>query len=253
MQTIYCSPYRDAEGKPRAEMKKGALKALGPDWLNKLKAEDAVIDTLNNQLDDDYYLICNALLLEDGPDADLLLFGPNGVWVFEFVHEKGSFKAAGEQWLTLNEKTADYEPVTPNPVLGARDNATSVYEYLHSKGLPVPWVNPILILTNPETTLYTESAAAASLKSDEVYQFVTQDVRSLEAIMDENDLAAVYEAFRPFLEAAAAAPAASPRPKSKAKRPLGMTTGQWIVLIGLALLNFCVLGAFAWWVINGGL
>ena len=82
MQIIHCSPYRDAEGKPRMDKKKTAAKALGPNWLEMLQAEDGVLETFSNQLDDDFYAICNVLLLEEGPGAGMLLFGPTGVWVF---------------------------------------------------------------------------------------------------------------------------------------------------------------------------
>src|SRR5260221_72749 len=110
MQITHCSPYRDAEGRPRtdARTKKEAPLALGPDWQEKFAAEDGIIDIFGNHLDDDYVLICNAMLLEDGPDADLLLVGPNGVWAFEFVHEAGSFQAEDDKWLALSVATSEY-------------------------------------------------------------------------------------------------------------------------------------------------
>ena len=248
MQIIYCSPYRTSEGKPRAEMRKAATKALGPDWLDKLQAEDSVIEVFNENLDDDYHLIVNVLLLEGGPDADLLLIGPNGVWAAELVHGGGEFKAEGDQWLVHNPQSNEYEPAKSNPVAAVKDNAGAIYEYLHSKELSVPWVNPLIILTDPTLNVFSEGSAISIVKKEDVYQFVTQDVRDLEAIMDETDVQLVVSTFKPFFgsQTALADDGAPLGPK----RFMGMSTVQWLVIIGLALMNICVLGGFAWYVLS---
>ncbi len=249
MQIIYCSPYRTAEGKPRAELRKAAVKDLGPDWLDKLQAEDSIIEIFNENLDDDYHLIVNVLLLEGGPDADLLLVGPNGVWVAQFVYGGGEFKAEGDQWLVHNPQSKAVEPAESNPVTAAKDNAGAVYEYLHSKELFVPWVNPLILLTDPAITVFSEGSAISIVKTEEVYQFVTQEVRALEAIMDETDVQLVVSTFKPFFGDRAAA-ADGDETLAGPKRFMGMSTVQWLVIIGLALLNLCVLGGFAWYVLT---
>lgn len=242
MQIFHCSPYRTAEGKPRADLKKEAVKALGPNWQEHFQAEDAVIETFANHLDDDYIMLVNLQLLEDGPDADLLLFGPNGVWAMEFLHAEGEYKAQGDEWLHYDETANDYVPVAQNPLTAARDNAGAVYEYLHSKDLPVPWVNPVFILTQPNITAYTDNTAIATIHPGEVEQFVQNDILELEPVMDETDVQQVYTVLRPFTNAPALASKSS---SDGAKKLWGMTTRQWIVIVLLALLNVCVLGGFA--------
>lgn len=245
MQVIHCAVYRDAEGRPRDDGKNEALEALGPNWMELLEAEDAVIETFANHLDDDYHLICNALLLEGGPDADLILVGPNGVWAVEFVHISGDFKASGESWLAYDSTTKDYTPAEPDPVAAARDNANVIYEHLHSQNLPVPWVNPAVILTDSSINVYTESPAVAIVRREEVYQFVTQDVHDQDPVMDEADVASIIEALRPYFTAAAVE-AAGAEEKQVPTQFLGMSTVQWVIILLLALLDICVLGGFAW-------
>jgi Nuclease-related domain len=245
MQITYCSPYRDAEGRPRtdARTKKEAPLALGPDWQEKFAAEDGIIDIFGDHLDDDYVLICNASLLEDGPDADLVLVGPNGVWAFEFVHEAGSFQAEDDKWLALSVATSEYMPVEPSPIATARDNASAVYDYLHTKDLPVPWVNPIILLTRPEVNFFSDGAVANIIKHDEITNFITTEVRDLEAVMDETDVAQIVTALKPFFTPS---PSATTSDSSAPKTLMGMSTGQWIVIFVLALFNLLVLGGFAW-------
>jgi hypothetical protein len=249
MQIIHCSPYRKPEGKPRTDKKKQAAKNLGANWLDQLKAEDAIIEILSNHLDDDYYLICNADLVEDSPDADMLLFGPNGVWVFEFVHTPGSFRAEGEDWLALNDQSAEYEPVSPGPLASARDNANAVYDYLHSKDLPVPWVNPVLILTADEASLHNDGAAVSAIRADEAREFVAREVRDLDAVMNEQDVQRLYDALAPFLGDAVQASATDEEEEEeiggKRTRLLGMTAREWLVILVLAFMNICLLGVFA--------
>lgn len=248
MQVIHCSPYRDADGHPRRDVSKEAAQAFGPKWKEILKSENAVAGTLGGYLDDRYTLICNAPLLEDGPDADGILVGPNGVWVLEFVHGKGMYKAEGERWFVYDNKKMDYQPVEPNPIVSARDNANGLYDYLHSKDLPIPWVNPVLVLTGPDITLNADDAAVVFFKSGEAQQFAVQDVNSLDPVMDETDTAMIVEVLRPFFGAAPAAEESGEAEEESKETPstfLGMTTTQWVIIFGLALLNLCVLGIFA--------
>jgi hypothetical protein len=245
MQITHCSPYRDADGRPRsdARTKKEAPLALGADWLEKLAAEDAIIENFGDHLDDDYVMVCNAMLLEDGPDADLLLVGPNGVWAFEFVQALGSYQAEDDKWLALSTETSEYEPVEPSPIATARDNASAVYDYLHSKDLPVPWVNPILLLTRQEINFYSDGAVANIIKHDEITNFILQEVRDLDPVMDETDVAQIVTALKPFFTAS---PSENETNPDAPKTLMGMSTGQWIVIMALALLNLLVLGGFAW-------
>jgi hypothetical protein len=248
MQIFHCSPYRNAEGKPRADMKKEAAKALGANWLEVFQTEDAIIDTLANYLDDDYILFTNIQLLEDGPDADLLLFGPTGVWAMEFIHVDGEYKAEGDNWLRYSSESNDYEAVADSPIVTARDNAAAVYEYLHSKDLPVPWVNPVFVLTQKNITAYTENTAIATVRPGEVEKFAQQDIMALEPVMDETDIQQVFNALKPFANAPASL--AQDGGGGGRKKLLGMSTMQWVVILVLALLNICVLGGFAWYVLN---
>ncbi len=247
MQIFHCSPYRTAEGKPRADLKKEAARDLGPNWQEQFQTEDAIIDTFANLLDDDYILFVNLQLLEDGPDADLLLFGPNGVWSIEFIHAEGEYKAQGDDWLRYDEAAGDYVAVEHSPIVAARDNAGAVYEYLHSKDLPVPWVNPVFILTQPNITAYTENTAIATVRPGEVDQFIQQDILELEPVMDETDVQQVFNVLRPFTNAPASL--ASKTSADGTRKLWGMTTRQWIIILVLALLNVCVLGGFAYYVL----
>lgn len=243
MQIIYCSPFRDAEGRPDPHTKKEAQAALGANWLEKLGVEDKVVDIFSDHLDDDYILVLNAQFLEDVSDADMLLVGPNGVWVFEFIHERGSFQVDNDQWMRLSEVSADYEPVNPNPLTVARDNGSAIYDFLHSKDLPVPWVNPILIVINPDANFFSNSSAVTVLQLDQVTQFATKEVRDLEQVMDETDVEQIITTLKPFFVTPARATSVD-RPTSKLL--MGLTTAQWIFILFLTLLNILALGGFAW-------
>jgi hypothetical protein len=248
MQIIYCSPFRDAEGRPDPRAKKEAQAVLGTNWLDKLGYEDKIVDVFGDHLDDDYILVCNAQFLDGPSDADMLLVGPNGVWVFEFIHDRGSFQVQNDQWMRLSEISVEYEPVDPDPLAVARDNAAAIYEYLHSKDLPVPWVNPLLIMTNPEASVFSNASAITVLQPDQMTQFVTQDVRDLEAVMDETDVEQIITTLKPFFVTPEGTASAAANPSSKLL--MGMTAGQWMFILLLALLNILVLGGFAWLVLT---
>jgi hypothetical protein len=251
MQVLHCAPYRDSDGKPHWDAKQYALDTLGPNWMELIDAEDAIIETLSRHLDDDYHLVCNAVLLESGPDADMILVGPNGVWAIEFMHHPGDFKASHDDWLAYDSTRKDYSPSTPDPLAAARDNAGAVYELLHSQNLPVPWVNPVVILTDPSINVYSESPTVAIIRREEVYQFVNTDVRDLDPVMDEADVAAIVQALRPYFSASAVLAPASVPVKEVPKQLLGMSSRQWAMILLLAILNICVLIGFAWLVMNG--
>lgn len=245
MQIVNLSPFRDARGKLNSGAQQEA-RQRGAEWLAAMRGQEAVVQALAEPLDDSFALLLNGLLPQSDLELDLVLVGPNGVWVLQTVHAPGMYTIEGDNWMAYDTAQLQFAPVEQNPVRQAREGSMRLYEHLHEKDWPVPWINSLLVVTSRDVNIRAKDSAVAILQLDRIPRYVTQDILALEPVMDSADVREVVSVLTAYLSASQ--PAAE---GERASRFLGMTRAQWLIVVLMALMNVCVLCGFAFIVLRG--
>lgn len=245
MRFISNSPYRDEHGKLTAAARQEA-KRRGGAWFDAIKSQDGPIRVLESALDDHYILLLNSSL-PNGTESDMILVGPNGIWVMQVVHGAGMYKVEGDVWLAYNHTNLTFEPAEElSPIDEVRNVATTVYDHLHASNLPVPWANSLLIVTSADANVQTTETAVRVLTVGDLNRFVMQDILALEPVMSVADIAEVIDSLQPLF-------AQSKPALGSSRRFLGMTGPQLAIIAVMALLDVCMLCGLGYVVLSDSL
>lgn len=85
-------------------------------------------------------------------DVDIILVGPGGLWVFEVKAYSAEVRNIGKRWL-YKSRYGTWLPMSKNPGRQAQRNAMNVKNHLEGSGIPVGWVQPIVIWASSEGSL----------------------------------------------------------------------------------------------------
>ena len=121
------------------------------------EGEDKVIDVMREYLDGSYHAFRNLILPNKKGDMDIVLVGPQGVFVFEVKTYNGKYENSGDDWFYLQKKKR--KRLKNNPTIQVKANAAQLAEYLESdfiRNKEKKWVNGIVIMANADVTCRTE-------------------------------------------------------------------------------------------------
>jgi hypothetical protein len=135
--------------------------------------EERVLHGMYYALDGDWWLFRNLELPKKG-DMDFVLVGQSGIWVFEVKAYNGDFRNWGENWEA--HIGSRWIAAFKNPTKQAKGNATALNQFLASKNLG-HWVNPVVVWSNPESTVNIETPAIPVLTLDNL----TTELRKLDS------------------------------------------------------------------------
>jgi hypothetical protein len=115
--------------------------------------EEAVLESLRANLDNRWaifrsLMVPGAHTQEQGGDNDIILVGPSGVWVLEVKSHKSTQRVSDGQWQYQTGKR--WRPLRPDPSMQAKGNAASVNDHLKRHGIAKQWVEPVVVLTQPQ-------------------------------------------------------------------------------------------------------
>ncbi|RMD61419.1 hypothetical protein D6833_08300 [Candidatus Parcubacteria bacterium] len=103
------------------------------------KGEEALVETLSRHLDGRWALFRNLDLPDRQGDIDAVLVGPTGVYAIEVKAFGGYNRNFGDRW--HRKYFGHWRPLTQNPSMQARKNASRLSKFLKEAGLQV-WVEP---------------------------------------------------------------------------------------------------------------
>ena len=248
MRIINRSPYRDADGGLLPGADKLAAKEFGPDWKKLIDGEDRIAAAIDAILDERYVLIREANLPLVGP-IEMILLGPTGVHILSAHHLEGMYKAEGEEWQRYDSGQMEFSRDTENPIERARAASSHLREVLHSRNLPVPFVNAAVVMSSMDTQLTLEAPVVNIIAFNEIEHFISTDVLAGEVIMDAGDVSTVEGVILEH----ALEPEKFDLDRSARSGFFGMNRRQLIVLGGMAVLDLCLLGGFAFLVLRNTL
>jgi hypothetical protein len=139
------------------------------------QGEKAVIKTLTNNLNDDYYLLNGVYLKGGGGDVDHIILGPNGVYVIETKNWSGPIICNGDQWQRPRKK------IKSSPSLQVKHNAQKVQKILShsftSYGHSV-WVEGLLVFTNSHANLNINNPTVTILNLQQLSKHIKNQKNS---------------------------------------------------------------------------
>ncbi len=116
------------------------------------EGEAAVLEVLRANLDNRWSVFCSLVLsgsdTQKGGDTDIILVGPSGVWALEVKSHKSTLRVWNGQWQHQTGK--QWRPLRPDPSMQAKGNAASVNDHLKRHGIAKQWVEPVVVLTQPQ-------------------------------------------------------------------------------------------------------
>jgi hypothetical protein len=249
MRLIHHSRFRNPDGTP-APKKGRARRALGADWLTSHHSEDTAIQILADNLDDDYTLLCNITLPDLTHDADMILIGPKGIWVFEFIYFEGLFKADKHNFHIYVAREQRFKRCQPNAALQAAEDVAAfrkiIEPHFQEKGARLPWVIPVVLAINPKTHIQrTESVAITILRYGELYEYALQRIKKFEDVLTVEDSETIVATLQRAAKSVKRAPEQKKIFHYRQKRIRGYSMAQWSILLAIGAVNLCCFGSLA--------
>lgn len=246
MRIIHHSPFRNPDGTITQDEKTARL-ALGADWRRALQSEDVAIQTLAENLDDDYVLMCNLTLPGLAHETDMILFSTRGIWLFQFFYLEGLYRTNGERLFAYDSSLQRFKRCKPDVIAQIYQAAAALSQTLDSslsgQNIRAPWIIPIIILLNPKTTIQVaDTATTTILRPPDLYEFSARAVRKLNEVISLEELETILDLFQTALQSVEPAP---PRRKSfarRGKRRLGLSIRQWTLLFVVLIIACLILG-----------
>jgi hypothetical protein len=139
------------------------------------QGEKTVINTLTNNLNDEYYLINGAYLKGGGGDIDHIVLGPTGVYVLETKNWSGKIICNGNQWHRPGKKAKG------NPSLQARHNTQKVKRLIGSSHIFQRfniWVEGLLVFTNTNANLTINNPTITVLRVQQLPDYIKKQKNS---------------------------------------------------------------------------
>ena len=132
--------------------------------------EDLTANIVQQSLNKNWSIYLNLLLPEKkAADMDVVLVGPQGIWVLEVKNLQGQFRNTGEHWEFLNG--SQWKIAKQNPTKQVRKNAARLSSFLKAQGIDRTGVDTAIVWVNIEQKPKTAN--------------VLSPVWSLDALRDE--------------------------------------------------------------------
>lgn len=278
MKIIDLTPGRAPDGKvPFWAVIQGALK-YGLSYPKMLQAQDIIQARLKKGLKNNFYLLRNITLPRSSILVPFILVGPPGVYVIVPTHLTGLYQAKGAEWGTLTKNQFKAESIN---LLKQTHNLTrAVQVYFKRQNMTLERVEGILMAADPGLHVESSRPIVRVLMADAIGGFVRSlrqerpqltdaEVRLLVRRLQDPDSPAeeeriepedffVTDAERQAAEEAASEPPVPPelpaRQQKKPSRraaartpdpslPLGLNQKQWLLLIGMFVVEILLIFA----------
>lgn len=241
---------------------------LSRDWDEDAQAQDWVVDSLAQVLDNNFVMVRNVTLEGLGVPIPLILVGPPGIQVIYASALRGLYRAKGDVWEQMDDQQQTFKPVLPNMISRAALMSRSVEAHLKDD-YPLMLVEPVLAFYDPGTHVDTIRPDVRIILADGLERFCTGLLQG-GSRLDRNAVQMLVDLFSQTSssEAQAASPFSerdafsfkddetktigpSLRDRLPSDEPIvsffnniPFTTRQWVLLLLMAGFNVILLLAF---------
>ncbi|MBN2499952.1 MAG: NERD domain-containing protein [Anaerolineales bacterium] len=202
-------------------------------------AQNIVIPYLTEALGDDFTLLRNYPLPDVGVEIPLILVGPSGVQVIYASAARGIFRARGNDWLEMNNRTRHFDNANPNLVALTRQLSQAVDKYLHENGIDLPEIEPVLIFTEASAHIDLSRPMVRIVPFEGIERFIL-NVKNLPKLLDQDTAFHIVRLLM-RLELQADQPAQTRSEKRIAIAGIRLTKTQWLILAGMVAFGFFVM------------
>ena len=249
MHIVHYSRFRNPDGTLAPKIAQ-ARRALGADWLISLQSEDGAIQVLADNLDDDYTLLCNITLSRLRHDTDMILLGPKGIWVFEFIYFEGLFKTDGSALTIYNNREQRFKRCRPNAILQASEDVEALRKtiepHFKQKGARLPWVIPVVVALNPKTHIQrAETITTTILRINELYEYAARTIKKFDNVLAADDSQDIVTILESVTHSVKPAPEQKKKFHFRQKRFRGYSMPQWTLLLSIIAVNICCFSSLA--------
>ncbi len=239
---------------------------LSRDWDQDVQAQDWVVETLAQVLDNNFVMVRNVKLEELDVPIPLILVGPPGIQVIYASALRGIFRAKGDVWEQMDNQQQVFKPVLPNMISRAALMSRAVEAYLKDR-YPLMLVEPVLTFYDPGTHVDTIRPDVRIILADGLEHFCAGLLQS-GSRLDRNTVQMLADLFSktPTSQAASVSPERDAfsfqddemQPKGPSLRErlpsdepivsfldkMPFTTRQWVLLLLMAGFNVVLILAF---------
>ena len=145
----------------------GTLK-FGLNWYPEIEAQKTVIAQLERHLGK-YTLIRNLMLGTSGITLPIVLVGPAGVYVLYVTQLRGSFRARGEEWGTVQGER--FQPASINLLDRTAKLGRALQVYLQRQGIDIGTVETALVAADPGMHIESVRPIVRVVMSDAIERF----------------------------------------------------------------------------------
>jgi hypothetical protein len=133
--------------------------------------EKQVAKLLTSKLNDDYYLLNDLYLGNDGGDIDHIILGPNGVFVLETKNWSGNISCNGDEWHRFGKRN-----FSGSPSRQVKRNAAKIKQIIDGnqdlRHLGIQ-LEAIVVLTNNHASIHLTNPTVPVLKLSQLINHIT--------------------------------------------------------------------------------
>ncbi len=148
---------------------KGILR-FGFSWVAEMKSQDVIVGYLSRVLGNKFTLLRNITIPDSNVLVPLILIGPHGITVMCNSTIKGVYRAKGETWNVMDNRSRQFKTTKPNLVMRTVLMSRAVGTFLSHTGFAVE-PEGVLALTNISAHVDTLRPAVRVLLADALERF----------------------------------------------------------------------------------
>ncbi len=273
MKVLDFTPNRSPDGKiSPLGLITGMLKH-GISYPKMLAAQDVVQARLKKKLGGGFVLLRNLVLPRSDILVPLLLVGPPGVYVLMPTSLTGIYEARGAEWGELVKDR--FKPASVNLLKRTANLTRAVEVYLQRQGYAIEHIEGVLVATNPGLQIESSRPIVRVLMADALDGFIRSlqgarpalsrhDVRSVVNLLqgkdpepdpsdeldwrqlvgeEESEPGEAEETATPEADEQRQPPPRPARPQPQPKWPFGLTTRQFMLLLGMFIFEVFIIFA----------
>lgn len=252
MKVIDQSPVRaDIRLFDRVKAYLTGISNYGWGWTADIKAEETIIASLQQYINNSYTMIRNVVLEGIDSPIPLVLVGPSGIYMLLASGAKGVFRARNEIWMEMNRKSRKYTPVRKNLINRAQLMTRVVGYYLTQHQCPHPPIQTAMLFGAAGAHVDSTRSAVRVVLKDGMERFASSVVQGEEVLKKREDVQEVVDFLigkLPMEEEVPPEPVLpaprKPAPADKlvvATKKIGWAKRQWILLGVMAFFEAVIL------------
>jgi hypothetical protein len=133
-----------------------------------LKAQETFAQQLDKTLDNRFTLLRNISINTSQTPIPMILVGPPGILVINANADEGIYRAKGESWLVMDNRSEQYKTASRNLVLETLTYSEAVDKFFLEAELQLPEPLPILFMSHPGVHIDANQPSVRIVRMDGV-------------------------------------------------------------------------------------